>query len=80
MMHTDPVASHFTLEALKTLDASPDVLVVIAHDSYLFDILKFDPYLKAELTGWEEGGERDTKGIGRWRFLKDFGKQVVTPV
>jgi len=79
-MQTDAVASRVTLEALKMLDASPDVLVVIAHDPSLLDILEFSPYLKAELTGWEEGGERNTKGIGRWRFLKDFGKQVVVPV
>jgi len=80
MMKTDAAASHFTLEAIKTLDANPDVLVVIAHDSHLFEILEFYPNLKAELTGWEEGGERNTKGIGRWRFLKDFGKQLVIPV
>ena len=79
-IHTDAVVSRATLEALKTLDASPDVLVVIAHDSSLLDILEVSPYLKAELTGWEEGGERNTKGTGRWRFLKDFGKQVVIPV
>jgi hypothetical protein len=79
-MHTDAVASRVTLEALKMLDASPDVLVVIAHDPSLLDILEFSPDLKAELTGWQEGGERNTKVIGRWRFLKDFGKQVVIPV
>ena len=73
-MQTDVAASLATLEALKTLDACPDVFVVIAHDSSLLDVLEFYP--KAELAGWE-GGERSTKEIGRWRFLKDFKKQVV---
>ena len=80
IMETDALASRLTLEALKTLDSSPDVLVVIAHDSSLLNILGLYPDLKADLTGWEEGGGRNTKGIGRWRFLKDFGKQVVIPV
>jgi hypothetical protein len=74
-METDPVASQATLGALKSFDASPDVFVIIAHDSSLLDILEFYP--KAELTGWEEGGQCSAKEIGKWRFLKDFRKQVV---
>jgi len=74
-MITDAVASRATLEALKAFDACPDVFVVIAHDTSLLDVLEFYP--KAELAGWEEGGERSAKEIGRWRFLKDFRKQVA---
>jgi len=73
-MVEDAVASRATLEALEALDACPNVFVIIAHDSSLLDVLEFYP--KAELTGWD-GGERNPKEIGRWRFLKDFGKQVV---
>lgn len=32
-IRTDPVAPHATLEALKPLDASPDVFVIITHDT-----------------------------------------------
>jgi len=70
----DAVAYHATLEALEALDACPDVFVIIAHDASLLDVLDFYP--KAGLTGWEDG-EHSPKEIGRWRFLKDFGKQVV---
>jgi hypothetical protein len=76
-METDTVASHATLEALKVFDASPDVFVIITHDSSLLDILEFYP--NAELTGWEEGGQCSAKEIGKWGFLKDFRKQVVIP-
>ena len=68
------MAYRATLEALEALDACPDVFVIIAHDSSLLDVLEFYP--KAGLTGWEDGGH-SPKEIGRWRFLKDFGKQVV---
>ena len=74
-MVTDAAASRATLEALKAFDACPDVFVVIAHDASLVDVLEFYP--KAELTGWETGGRTSVKDIGRWRFLKDFGKRVV---
>jgi hypothetical protein len=77
LMETDTVASHATLEALKVFDASPDVFVIITHDSSLLDILEFYP--NAELTGWEEGGQCSAKEIGKWGFLKDFRKQVVIP-
>jgi hypothetical protein len=72
---TDPVASHATLEALKMLDSSSDVFVIIAHDTSLLDILEFYPV--AELNGWEEARKKE---VGKWRFLKDFEKQVVIAV
>jgi glyoxylase-like metal-dependent hydrolase (beta-lactamase superfamily II) len=76
-MQTDPVAYRTTLEAVKTLDASPDVFVTFAHDSALCDVLEFYP--KGELTEWYKDGPGETskKEIGRWRFLKDF--QVTDP-
>ncbi|KAI0292383.1 hypothetical protein BC826DRAFT_1105488 [Russula brevipes] len=70
----DPVACKETLEALQVFDASPDVLVIIAHDHSILDLL--DLYPKAELTGWEKRGEPGIKESGRWRFLRDFRKAV----
>lgn len=60
-----------TVSKMQEFDASPNVLVVIAHDTSLLDVLPFYP--KGELTGWEK---TDNKAVGRWRFLKDFGKAV----
>lgn len=55
-----------TLARMQLLDASPDVLVIIAHDASLLDLLDFHP---AELNGWEK---TKNKSLGRWRFLVDF--------
>ena len=56
---------------MQAFDASPDVLVVIAHDAGLLDILPFYP--KGELTQWEMTGN---KAVGTWRFLIDFSKAL----
>lgn len=60
-----------TLSKMQLFDASPDVFVVMAHDVDLLDVVPFFP--EGELTGWEKTGN---KVVGRWRFLKDFGKAV----
>jgi hypothetical protein len=71
-MVEDPVAHRTTLDALKTLDAHPDVFVILAHDASLFDVLEFFP--TADLTGWEK--QPSKKDVGQWRFLNDFRKSV----
>jgi hypothetical protein len=48
---------------MQLFDASPDVLLVIAHDASLLDVLPFYP--EGELTGWEA---TEGKDLGRWRF------------
>jgi hypothetical protein len=64
-----------TVSKMQHFDASPDVLVIIAHDANLLDVLPF--YLKGELTGWEKREMEDNlKAVGAWRFLKDFGKAI----
>jgi hypothetical protein len=73
LMNEVPEASPATHEALKALDANPNVLVIMAHDPSLLDIVEFYP--KADLTGWEkEDGQPSTKELAKWRFLKDFEK------
>lgn len=69
-MVDDPATHRTTIEAIKTLDASPEVLVILAHDASLLDVLGFFP--AADLTGWEKRPSK--KDIGQWRFLKDFSK------
>jgi hypothetical protein len=72
-MIEDPVAYRATLDALKMFDASPDVLVILAHDASLLDVLDFFP--NADLNGWEKRPSR--KDIGQWRFLNDFRKGTL---
>lgn len=59
--------AEMTVSRMQLFDASPDVLVIVAHDASLLDVLPFFP--KGELTGWEK---TEMKALGRWRFLKDF--------
>ena len=72
-MVEDPVAHRATLDALKALDASPDVFVILAHDASLLDVLEFFPM--ADLTGWENSPSK--KDISQWRFLNDFRKGAL---
>lgn len=59
-----------TLSKMQLFDASPNVFVIIGHDASLLDVLPFYP---GELTAWEK---TESKAVGMWRFLKDFGKAV----
>ncbi|KAF8267290.1 beta-lactamase-like protein [Lactarius quietus] len=69
----DPVAHRTTIEAIKMLDASPDVFVIIAHDASLLDVLGFFP--TADLAGWEMRPSK--KDVSQWRFLNDFRKGAL---
>jgi len=72
-MVEDPVTHRSTLDAIKTFDASPDVLVILTHDASLLDVIEFFP--KADLAGWEKRPSK--KDVGQWRFLSDFSKGVL---
>ncbi|KAI0285573.1 hypothetical protein BC826DRAFT_118151 [Russula brevipes] len=80
------VAYRAKQEAVWALDASPDVLVVSAHDSSLCgDVLGFFPHPRAESAVWYKDGDRDRDGqrsrkeIGRWRFRSGgiFGSNIT---
>ena len=56
-----------TVSKMQLFDASPDVLVIIAHDASLLDVLPFYP--KGELTGWEKREMEDNlKAVGLGGF------------
>jgi hypothetical protein len=55
-----------TMDKMELFDASPDVLLIIAHDSSVLDIV---PLFPDTLTGWDV---TDNKALSTWRFLKDF--------
>ena len=59
-----------SVNKMKAFDASPDVFVVIAHDTSLLDVLPFFP---ETLTNWDSA---NYKLFGTWRFLKDFKEAV----
>ncbi|KAH8924722.1 Metallo-hydrolase/oxidoreductase [Atractiella rhizophila] len=67
IMNVDLDQALVSLERMKAFDAHQDVLVIVAHDSSLLDVL---PLYPAHLT-WGSG---ELKMRGRWRFLKDFEK------
>ena len=72
-MVEDPATHRSTLDAIKTFDASPDVLVILTHDASLLGVIDFFP--KADLEGWEKRPSK--KDVGQWRFLSDFRKGVL---
>ncbi|KAF2492421.1 Metallo-hydrolase/oxidoreductase [Lophium mytilinum] len=55
-----------SLEGVTEFDAYENVLVVLAHDASLRDVVSFYPQ---EANGWKQKRWRDR---GRWRFLTDF--------
>lgn len=65
---THDVETRETIEKVQVLDASEDVLVVMAHDQSLMDVVGFWPESANEwkVKGW--------KGRGLWGFLEDFGE------
>ncbi|TID00188.1 Cytochrome P450 monooxygenase mpaDE [Colletotrichum higginsianum] len=59
-----------TLAAVRRFDASPDVLVVAAHDDSLYGVVEFFP---REASGWRGKGWKES---GRWLFLRDLRTPV----
>ncbi|KAJ4985088.1 metallo-beta-lactamase superfamily protein [Stagonosporopsis vannaccii] len=55
-----------TVDKLTEFDANENVLVIIAHDRSLLDVLEFYP---SSANSWKEKGWREA---GMWRFLADF--------
>lgn len=59
-----------SVNKMEVFDASPDVFVVIAHDTSLVDVLPFFP---ETISNWDSANH---KSVGTWRFLKDFGEII----
>jgi hypothetical protein len=55
-----------SVNKMEAFDASPNVFVIIAHDTSLLDVLPFFP---KTINNWDSA---NYKSIGTWRFLKDF--------
>ncbi|RAL10207.1 MBL fold metallo-hydrolase [Aspergillus homomorphus CBS 101889] len=62
----DPEEAQRSVISMTEFDASPDVLVVFAHDTSLEGVVETFP---ASANGWKAAGWKET---GRWRFLRDW--------
>lgn len=69
-MAVDLRAARDTISAVQRFDSDPDVFVVAAHDTTLYDILEYFP---KPANNWKERGWKED---GYWLFLKDLTRAV----
>ncbi|KAE9368315.1 Metallo-hydrolase/oxidoreductase [Stipitochalara longipes BDJ] len=71
--YVDPEMANKSIQGLKEFDASDEVLVCLAHDPGLFEVL---PLLndgpKNEINRWKEKGYKE---MLRWRFLNELPRE-----
>lgn len=67
----DLTKCNWTIEGMQEFDADENVLVVVAHDESLLDVLEFFP---KGLNDWRSEGLGEK---GRWAFLGDFEEAVA---
>lgn len=72
-MHEDLAKAEEVVGKLKAFDGRNDVMIVMAHDASLLDVLEFFPQ---SLNDWQSRGWASQ---GRWLFLKDFD-EMATPM
>jgi glyoxylase-like metal-dependent hydrolase (beta-lactamase superfamily II) len=71
ILHDDLARAEDTLGKLQVFDANDDVLVIIAHDWSLLDLVDLFPL---NINQWKERGWGE---LARWRFLADFRDAVA---
>lgn len=79
--YVDPDTANRSITSLQAFDADPNVLVCLAHDPGLFEILPLLNYdSTCSLNDWEIKGY---KNMSRWRFLNELprnGKPGRSPL
>lgn len=70
-VNENPEQAQHSLSAMQEFDASPDVLVCIAHDAGLLGNVDFYP---DRLNGWKAKGVKDAV---HWNFCGDFDVQAA---
>ncbi|KAF2219784.1 hypothetical protein BDZ85DRAFT_243016 [Elsinoe ampelina] len=70
LLQEDLVQAEETLEKLRAFDARDDVLVVLAHDASLLDVVDVFP---RKANGWRRKGWGEK---GRWGFLREMEREV----
>ncbi|PGG99237.1 hypothetical protein AJ79_08629 [Helicocarpus griseus UAMH5409] len=69
-VYVDPAAANESVRGLMELDGSEDVLVCLAHDPGLFEVLPLlNDNPKAEIGDWKGKG---LKEVTRWMFLNEL--------
>jgi hypothetical protein len=71
ILHDDLACAEDTLGKLQVFDANDDVLVIIAHDWSLLDLIDLYPL---SINQWKEHNWGE---LARWRFLADFRDLVA---
>ena len=70
-MHEDLAAAEATVSKLKAFDGRDDVMIILAHDASLLEVLDFFPQ---DLNAWKSNA---WLAESRWLFLKDFDRIVA---
>ncbi|GMG35316.1 unnamed protein product [Aspergillus oryzae] len=73
-LNEDLESAEASLDKMTVFDGSANVLIIIAHDASLLDILPFFP---KKITDWNVEGYKEA---GAWRFLKDFSRAISQPM
>lgn len=69
-VNTDPATAQQSVDKLRAFDASPSVLVCLAHDPELLRFLPtFNETPSADINGWKED---DVKEKTRWGWLNEL--------
>ncbi|PLN80406.1 beta-lactamase-like protein [Aspergillus taichungensis] len=69
-VNTDPATAQKSVDKLRAFDASPSVLVCLAHDPELLRFLPtFNETPSADINGWKENGVKDKV---RWGWLNEL--------
>jgi len=61
---------NWTIEGLQEFDADPHVLLLVAHDESVMDVLDFYPKV---MNDWFE---KDLAKKAKWKFLEDYAEAV----
>ncbi|KAL8824158.1 MAG: hypothetical protein Q9170_008238, partial [Blastenia crenularia] len=67
----DVTQARESVKKMSNFDGREDVLVMIAHDAHMLDVVKFFP--EGTANEWKKEGWKEK---GMWRFLRDFEEAV----
>ena len=73
LAYVDVSSAKGTIAKMQRIDRCEEVLVIMAHDASLRDVLSYWP---KPANTWQEAG---WKSKGTWRFLADFVKKDEAP-
>ena len=71
--YLDPVTADERFQGLKEFDACEDLLICLANDPGLLQVLlRLNGRGREEIKGWRRGGD---KKMLRWRFLNELPRE-----